>query len=681
MGDGAGGRPGGSLPLRRRGSKSRWPPVVVPGAVGLALLLAGSAVKGVVLLAVAGAVAVLALAGAPVERWVARFGSWVAGALSVALSSALGAALVLFGGVLRLARRDPIRGGWRTATHDVGRWASVAPPSPMLSAKQFAADGSVVVGSRRASLGHRVVTTIGVVVVVLAVNFAAGWAWDSVFPSSVIDTTARDSINLTGKVTTFDDPRAHGPAMADYPWAEAFFREAQSTPFTYWPFTESRPLEYHGKYVNVDGWDRRTYRPAGVTPSNAPVVWMFGGSTTWGEGQRDEYTIASYIARASEAAGSPVIVRNYGQRGWTHFQEMILFEQLLASQPRPDLAIFYDGANEINAQSLSAKGVPTHTLVDDYAAKISGGISAQVRGSEQPDVVGDAWHAYTRHSAVHKLVRGIDDLVSPDAGASTSVGTVRATSDYTKTIQDAKNAVDVYERGRSITNFLARSHHVDPIFFWQPVIAGPAEDWANAHMSRPTVNISHLLDHHQEVFLDGGHTNEHGADLVARRIWQQLEPRVSAWYRRHPDGVVRRTPVTTTTAPPTTTTLDDHALVEQTVAELDRARTDPCALLVVSLWLPSLRAAAPQEVRDVAGVVVTYLDLVAEEAPVGATDAANTLRTAARAFAGLAQTSSYDPAQPFLPQMQSRVAPGLIASIQTISDSLRVRCSATPAGG
>jgi hypothetical protein len=679
MGDGAGGRPGRSLPLRRRGSRwSRWLPVAVPGAVGLVLLLAGSTVKGAVFLAVAGAVAVLVLAGAPVERWVARFGSWVAGALSILLSSALGAALVLLGGALRLARRDPIRGGWQTATRDAGRWAPVAPPSPTLSTQPFAADGSVV-GPRGAPLGHRVVTAIGVVVVVLAVNFAAGWAWDAVFPSSVIDSTARDSINLTGKVTTFDDPRAHGPAMADYPWAEAFFREAQSTPFTYWPFTESRPLEYHGKYVNVDGWDRRTYRPAGVTASNAPVVWMFGGSTTWGEGQRDEYTIASYIARASEAAGSPVIVRNYGQRGWTHFQEMILFEQLLASQPKPDLAIFYDGANEINAQSLSAKGVPTHTLVDDYAAKISNGVSAEVRGSEQPDVVGDAWHAYTRHSAVHKLVRGIEDLVSPDAGATTSVGTVRATNDYTKTIQDAKNAVDVYQRGRSITNFLARSHHVDPIFFWQPVIAGPAEDWANAHMTRPTVNISHLLDDHRGVFLDGGHTNEHGADLVARRIWQQIRSRVETWYRQHPGGLVRHSP--TTTAPPTTTTLGNQAIVEQAITDLTRARSTPCLLLEVSDQLPKLRASTRAEVNGVVGVVVTYLDMLADVAPVGATEAADTVRTAAAAFGRLAQSSSFDSAQPILPQMKARVTPVLIPSIQTITDSLRVRCSQVPAGG
>ncbi len=201
---------------------------------------------------------------------------------------------------------------------------------------------------------------------------------------------------------------------------------------------------------------------------------MFGGSTTWGEGQRDEYTIASDLARLGETAGTPVIVRNFGQRGWAHFQEMILFEQLLAAEPAPDIVLFYDGANEINVQALGAKGVPSHTMVDAYAKLLSGGLPAEFTPApEEPDPVRTAWESYVRHSAVHKLARGLDDLFSDDAGASVVTPVERRqVSDYQKTIDDARRALDVYERGRSLSQFLATEHHVRPMYFWQPVVAG-----------------------------------------------------------------------------------------------------------------------------------------------------------------------------------------------------------------
>ena len=233
--------------------------------------------------------------------------------------------------------------------------------------------------------------------------------------------TFADAVNLTGNTETVADPRAQLPAMAAYPWADEYLREVQTTPSSYWPFTETRPLDFEGKYVTIEGWVRRSYVPADL-PDDAPVVWMFGGSTTWGEGQRDEYTIASHIAKLSEEQGTPVRIVNYGQRGWTHFQEMILFEQLLAAGDEPDLAVFYDGANEINAQTLSAKGVPTHTLVDQYASLTSGGVAPEFipAPARPPSAAVVAWDAYLKHSAIQKAVRRARDVVDPPVGAPAS---------------------------------------------------------------------------------------------------------------------------------------------------------------------------------------------------------------------------------------------------------------------
>ncbi len=198
--------------------------------------------------------------------------------------------------------------------------------------------------------------------------------------------------------------------MAGYPWREQYFTDIQKTLGGYWPFTEYRPYDFSSQYVNLDGWVRRSYEAQGG-PDDQPTVWMFGGSTTWGEGQRDDYTIASWLARIAEDQGVPIRIANYGQRGWTHFQEMVLFEQQIELLDAPDVAVFYDGANEITSQSLIEEPVPTHTLTYQYSDKLLGTrIVTQVpdtpgAASSSPALWAAAVDAYRQHSALHKVVR------------------------------------------------------------------------------------------------------------------------------------------------------------------------------------------------------------------------------------------------------------------------------------
>ena len=77
---------------------------------------------------------------------------------------------------------------------------------------------------------------------------------------------------------------------------------------------------------------------------------------------------------------------------------------------------------------------------------------------------------------------------------------------------------------------MAEEYGVELAFFWQPVMAGPAEIWANENISAPTINVSDALDDHQDVFIDGGHTNEEGARIVAERLWRELRPQVEDLY-------------------------------------------------------------------------------------------------------------------------------------------------------
>ena len=375
---------------------------------------------------IAGITLVLVFAGVPVDEYIARFAVAVAHWIGVIATGAVGLLLIAAGGVVRLFRRDPLtpRSRGATAGNRPPMWLrpSAWPPHPSASSEWARRTRRPAAASGAAA--RSVMLAVGAVTALLLVDLGVGLAWERLRSEDSPVTAFADAVNLTGNTQTVADPRAQLPAMAAYPWADEYLREVQTTPSSYWPFTETRSRDFEGEYVTIEGWVRRSYVPADL-PDDAPVIWMFGGSTTWGEGQRDEYTIASYMAKLSEEQGTPVRIVNYGQRGWTHFQEMILFEQLLAAGDEPDLAVFYDGANEINAQTLSAKGVPTHTLVDQYASLTSGGVAPEfIPAPARPrSAAVVAWEAYLKHSAIQKAVRRARDVVDPPAGASESVQT------------------------------------------------------------------------------------------------------------------------------------------------------------------------------------------------------------------------------------------------------------------
>lgn len=522
--------------------RTRWlVPAVVP------LLIAG--VLGVVsshplragVLAGIGLLAVALLAvGVDVNRWAETGTGALARALTIGAGAVVFAIVILPGWAWSGIRR---RDGLGRSKTSGPAWTDVE--------RRPASAGTLGIANPASTSGRsltgRLTWAVGCVVVLLAANFGAGWAWDSATGRRGPDSVATAVSPSTGGVRR--DPRIDEPAMAAYPWRARYFADIQRTAGGYWPYTESRPSNFRSPYVNQDGWTRRTYQSRGGAASR-PAIWMFGGSTTWGEGQRDGYTIASWISRLAAQDRVPVGMRNYGQRGWTHFQEMILYEQQLAQGPDPDFSVFYDGANEINTQSLLSEAVPSHTLAYTYAQRLgSGSIETSfVQQPEPANVAGDVWHAYSQHSAIHKLVhllRTSAASASPAQRDQTQPGqgfTPGQEQDpenggvysYDATNQDGTDAGKVYERGKQLTLSLSQRYRVRPWLFWQPVRGkGQPQRNAIAQLTASTVDLSDILAGHDDVYIDGGHTNEQGARLVAVEIWKRIEPAVRRWYATH----------------------------------------------------------------------------------------------------------------------------------------------------
>jgi len=59
---------------------------------------------------------------------------------------------------------------------------------------------------------------------------------------------------------------------------------------------------------------------------------------------------------------------------------------------------------------------------------------------------------------------------------------------------------------------------------------------APQRVGAPTIDLAGVLDAHRGDFLDLVHTNEAGAELVARAMYERLRPDLVRWYQQHPAG-------------------------------------------------------------------------------------------------------------------------------------------------
>ncbi len=160
------------------------------------------------------------------------------------------------------------------------------------------------------------------------------------------------------------DWRADADGHDDREWAVAYYREFREANRAHWqPYVYWRRAPYRGRYISVDAeGKRRTVQVEGL-PEDAPEVFVFGGSTIWGTGAADDETIPSYLARQLRGAGHPARVVNLGETGYVSTQGLLRLLLELRAGNVPDVAIFYDGANELAAAAQTGEpGIPMNEV-------------------------------------------------------------------------------------------------------------------------------------------------------------------------------------------------------------------------------------------------------------------------------------------------------------------------------
>ena len=127
--------------------------------------------------------------------------------------------------------------------------------------------------------------------------------------------------------------------------------EEQTYPLKYTPFIEFREQPRLGKFVTVSEIGNRCNQN-NLKKCPGPLggrdeIWIFGGSTSFGYGVKNDETIAANLESFFQGKKSII---NFGHGFFYSTQERIFFQNLLTYLDPPYAAIFIDGANDFGRE-------------------------------------------------------------------------------------------------------------------------------------------------------------------------------------------------------------------------------------------------------------------------------------------------------------------------------------------
>lgn len=377
-----------------------------------------------------------------------------------------------------------------------GHWQARGPVRSRRATTRRATVGGAPVSGRR----WVVAVGVGVVAVLLAGGVVA---------RSRVSTEPRGFgafVAAADAVSTAGVPDADEPLLAvfpDEPWGPGLLTPP--------PVVDDDELgwvleDVDERYVTIRDGARASTQVADPTVE----VWLFGGSAVFGLGQRDDGTIASALVRLAAERGRRIAVRNLGVPAYVNSQETQVFADLLARGPAPDVAVFFDGVNELGA----AYERETFGLLDpDEDVIMAATTSIRSRRDAQAQARG--------HEATHDIDR------------------------------QARLAARQYDRGVRAALRLAHDHGVEVLHVWQPWLgtipvdrpgvgavldrwsirpqdlAGAAQltRLALQYSTVAPVDLTRLFDEvDHPVYWDWSHTSEVGAGDQAEALLEYLLP-------------------------------------------------------------------------------------------------------------------------------------------------------------
>lgn len=267
------------------------------------------------------------------------------------------------------------------------------------------------------------------------------------------------------------DPRAFADGYHHADWTIEYFKEyrrhtARWQPYSYWVGTTQSD-----KYINVDAEGlRRTWHSAnGASACVHPTrIFMFGGSTMWGEGARDDETIASWLQRMLDARHVCAEVTNMGQDGYVSTQEVLFATEQIRHGNIPDLAIFYDGYNDVFAAEDNGSAGLTY---NERRRKDEFNIS-----QSSTRLLKEGLIRFVLHRAIGQLAVSLVAALKPDSyqaldGRLFNIGEAKTrAAGLANDERLEESVVHTYLSNKGFADAVAAKFGFHTLFYWQPCI-------------------------------------------------------------------------------------------------------------------------------------------------------------------------------------------------------------------
>lgn len=338
---------------------------------------------------------------------------------------------------------------------------------------------------------------------------------------------------VASKLRSLGEP-AIEPTLLKRDWGRQYALDQRGVGWQYVPYVEYREKPYRSPTINVDQHGRRVV-PGNCERPEAFTIWAFGGSTMFGFGAPDAFTIPAHLAQILDRAGRCARVVNFGSSTWQSTQSLIELVKHLRTQAPPDVVIFYDGINEV-ASILDGAG-PGGIWSNPYRRL--------AQALEEPGLLEGAARGSVLLRIISNRVIQVDRRVGDRHRE-------RIRADLPRL---AKQMTEVYGANLRMVEALAKQYGFEPYFFLQPfpVLSGKAltpeerasfeivsAEWIDglplmrslygALASEPSLlshpryfDLSKIFDGMtEELFLEETHLLPEGNRIVAERIAQHL---------------------------------------------------------------------------------------------------------------------------------------------------------------
>lgn len=264
--------------------------------------------------------------------------------------------------------------------------------------------------------------------------------------------------------TSFSRPYPTPEAYTNASWFRDYNVEYDQSITQRWkPFVYfGRRPSYQGKFINIDK-DGHRVTPQPSTPAvPKATVYFFGGSTIWGDSQRDSFTIAAVAAQRLQGLAGPgnrIEVKNFGESGYVSVQGLVGLMVELRNGKRPDVVVFYDGINDVVATvQMGVGGIPQNEMKRSNEFDMGRRLD---RPSYQRSPLSDLKTIGILGMAQLRQLQSVSWVLQQLKAPASKLISVDSA---------ARAAVRMYAENARMVEALGREYGFTPIFVWQTSI-------------------------------------------------------------------------------------------------------------------------------------------------------------------------------------------------------------------